>query len=159
MDTGPLELFESPFELPAGEVLVRSLVPGQAPSLAYAFQYRLLGSTADEAHAAMGNVASTTSEADLVEAYYYNANTNNVKHEIVCGGNDQPFYGWRVCTLPGSVKYECNYFFKNAYCCHVLCALKIQHKDFLGHPLPERRFQPFADRRQRASQRRILRLR
>ncbi|KAH9118408.1 hypothetical protein AeMF1_008425, partial [Aphanomyces euteiches] len=159
MDTGLLELVESPFDLPPGEVLVRSVVPGRASSLAYSYQYRLLGSTADEAQEASNEVVMTGSEADRVDAYYYNANTNNVKHEIVCDGNDQPSYGWRICTLPGSIMCECNYFFKNAFCCHVLCALKLQQRDFLGYPLPERRFQPFADRRQRASERRTQRRR
>jgi hypothetical protein len=123
-----------------GYCRVLGIVPRFAISLAFAFE----DSTNQNDHAAelaASGITTMPAEAlDLVKAYYYNERTNNIRHESICSGNDQPVYGWGVCTLEGKLACECNIFNKRNFCCHLLFALDVAKKDFKGIPLPPTTF-------------------
>ncbi|KAH9103375.1 hypothetical protein AeMF1_020278 [Aphanomyces euteiches] len=108
-------------------------------------KYCFLEASREEANAGIQADAvssSTVSDEDaaIANAYYYNSTTNNARHEVVCSGNQQPWYGWRVCTTPDNLRCECNYFYKHAHCCHLVFALNLQEKDMYGNPLPQATF-------------------
>ncbi|KAH9162218.1 hypothetical protein LEN26_001036 [Aphanomyces euteiches] len=137
------------FEIPAGEVLVKSIVPTTAITLAYTFEYGFMEASREEAEAAIraeaipGSVESAE-DVEIANAYYYNSTTNNTRHEVVCSGNHQPWYDWRVCTTPGILRCECNYFYKHGHCCHLVFALSLKKRICTGilcleAPLSERR--------------------
>jgi hypothetical protein len=90
-----------------------------------------------------GTVVSADVVSDalvLANAHYYNDRSSNIRHESISGGHNQPTNGWHVCTLPGNLACECNFFYKKKFCCHLLFALYLEGKDYLGHPLPPETF-------------------
>jgi hypothetical protein len=76
----------------------------------------------------------------LVNAFYYNESTNNIRHESLCCAEKQPTNGWRVSTVPDMLHCECNVFDKRKFCCHLLYALDVLKKNFKGVPLPPATF-------------------
>ncbi|KAF0714131.1 Aste57867_4032 [Aphanomyces stellatus] len=131
-----LEVVPSEFvyDLPNGEVFVRGVVPRHAISLAYAFEFKLNRASIDDAAAAIGDNVLDPSNFDIAAAYDYNTNTNNMRHESLSSATPQPWYGWRVRVLPRELRCECNYFFKNSSCCHVIFALQATKRDVQGNP-------------------------
>ncbi|CAK4154888.1 unnamed protein product [Aphanomyces euteiches] len=126
------------FEIPAGEVLVKSIVPTTAITSAYTFEYGFMEASREEAEAAIraeaipGSVESAQ-DVEIANAYYYNSTTNNTRREVVCSGNHQPWYGWRVCTTPGILRCECNYFYKHGHCCHLVDgSTNVRHETVLS---------------------------
>ncbi|KAF0686987.1 Aste57867_21240 [Aphanomyces stellatus] len=128
-------------DLAEGDVFVRGVVPRHALALVYAFEYKLNRATVEETAGAFGETAVDPYEIDVANAYYYNANTNNVRHESLASTYPQPWYGWRVRVAPGELACECNYFVKNAYCCHLVFALQALNRDIKGHANIPRNFE------------------
>ncbi|KAF0702377.1 hypothetical protein AaE_015974 [Aphanomyces astaci] len=125
---GLLEVVQSPYVLQRGESFVRSIVPQRALSMAFAFESRIMQSRTSE----VPPNGISEADLDLAKAFYNNANTNNIRHERIGLGGRQLECGWMVCTRPGSLFCHCNYFFKNAFCCHLLFALDIANSDHYG---------------------------
>ncbi|KAF0718755.1 Aste57867_1510 [Aphanomyces stellatus] len=138
LEVVPTELV---FDLPFGEIFVRGVVPRHALSLAFAFALKLNRATVEDAATAIGDISMDASDYDVAGAYYYNKNTNNVRHESLCATTPQPWHGWRVRVLPGDLHCECNYFFKNSSCCHIIFALQVTNRDAQGHPNIPRTFE------------------
>ncbi|KAF0708746.1 hypothetical protein AaE_013101 [Aphanomyces astaci] len=128
------------------EVRIRGVIPELAISMAHAFEdeaednalfhdlHRRGITTIPRQALALANVYYYNN------AYYYNERANNVRHESLCGVHMQQWYGWHVSTAPSELSCECNYFYKNKYCCHLLYALQNQNKDVQGMPLPPTTF-------------------
>ncbi|CAK4150323.1 unnamed protein product [Aphanomyces euteiches] len=141
-------------EVPPDEMLVRSVVPRSALNFAHAYKHRMESAHDDDAVASFTGDNTPQQELDIANAYYYNANVNNVRHEVLCSGEQQPTQVWRVCTHPGRLSCECNYYFKNAFCCHLVHALNIQKRDYFGQPAIPNEFES-ARRRSAPSTRRF----
>ena len=122
-----------------GVLWIKSVVPHEA--IAYGFVLENTPRTSTNAEIAARVTSLSSSEllvADerfaVVRAHYFNANSNNIRHESWSGGRRQPESGWRVEVNPGEVGCECNYSFKNVYCVHVLFALHALGRDMNGLP-------------------------
>ncbi|RHY73390.1 hypothetical protein DYB38_013031 [Aphanomyces astaci] len=74
-----------------GTVRIVGIVPRHA--ISHARESDAVGTTvAMEA----GRPTETSPEhLEVANAYYYNENTNNIRHESICAGNAQPSYGWQ----------------------------------------------------------------
>jgi hypothetical protein len=76
-----------------------------------------------------------------VKAYKYNVDSiHQIAHEMKAYTHDQPGAGWRVETNEGKLSCECNIFFKNGMCCHLVFACSKLQKDTYGLPLPAQTF-------------------
>jgi hypothetical protein len=133
-------------QLGPGEIRVQGIVPRIAISLAFAFEDDAVEDEFAEELQAIGletMPANVLAKAlALANAYYYNERANNIRHESKCYHHDQPWCGWRVCTLTDHLACECNFFNKKKFCCHLLYALQIEKKDYKGVPLPPTTFEP-----------------
>ncbi|KAF0688403.1 Aste57867_19980 [Aphanomyces stellatus] len=111
--------------LPDGDGFVRGVVPRHALALAYAFEYKLNQATIQDAVASIGVTSMEPKEFALANAYFYNSNTNNVRHEASAGVHTESWHGWRMRVIPGELSCQCNYF-KNGFCCLQVMLMEIK---------------------------------
>ncbi|KAF0707794.1 hypothetical protein AaE_013467, partial [Aphanomyces astaci] len=122
------------------EVRIRGVIPELAISMAHAFEDEAEDNALFHDLHRRGITSIPRQALALANAYYYNERANNVRHESLCGVHMQQWYGWHVSTAPSELSCECNYFYKNKYCFHLLYALQYQNNDVQGMPLPPTTF-------------------